>query len=79
MQGQMTLSRSFVAGDFPSGPLVKNPPSNAGGGVSISGRRTRNQDAARAPQLESPSSATTEPMHSRACAPQLSPSTAKIN
>ena len=70
-----------MAGDFPSGPVVKNPPTNAAGagGVSISGRRTRNQDAARAPQLESPSSAATEPMHSRARDPQLSPSTAKIN
>ena len=36
-----------------------------------SGRGTRNQDAAHAPQLESPSSETTKPVHSRARTPQL--------
>ena len=27
--------------DFPSGPVVKNPPSNAGGRGSIPGQRTK--------------------------------------
>jgi len=35
--------RAGVGGDFPIGPVVKTPPSNAGGGgtSSISGRRIK--------------------------------------
>jgi hypothetical protein len=34
--------RAGVGGDFPIGPVVKTPPSNAGGGTSsISGRRIK--------------------------------------
>ena len=83
--------------DFPGGPVVKNPPSNAGDTGSIPGRGTKIPHAAgqlsphattrepahhnyraHAPQLESLRTATTEPAHSGACAPQLkrSPCTA---
>ena len=61
-------------GDFPGGPVVKNPPSSVGDGSSIPGRGTKIPHATG--QL-SPRTATTEPVSSRAHAPQLeSPHTA---
>ena len=52
---QMTLSR-----DFPGGPVVKNPPSNAGDIGSIPGWGTKIPHATG--QL-SPHTTTTEPTH----------------
>ena len=52
--------------DYPGGPVVKNPPSNAGDEGSIPHRGTKILHAMG--QL-SPCTATTEPMHSRACTP----------
>ena len=52
-------------GDFPGGPVVRNPPSNAGDAGSIPGQGTKIL-----PQL-SPHAATTEPTRSGAHAPQL--------
>ena len=46
--------------DFPGGPVVKNPPSNAGDAGSIPGRGTKSPHAVW--QL-SPRAATTEPAH----------------
>ena len=54
--------------DFPAGPVVKNPPSNAGDVGSIPGEGTKIPHAVE--QL-SWSAATAEPASSRACAPQL--------
>ena len=54
--------------DFPGGPVVKNPPSNAGDAGSIPGQGTKIPHAAG--QL-GPRAATTEPAHSGACASQL--------
>ena len=52
--------RIKVSGDFPGGPVVKNPPSNAGDVGSIPGWGTKiPHDAG---QL-SPCAATTEPVH----------------
>ena len=56
------------AGDFPGGPVVKNPPSNAGDKEgSIPGQETKIPHAAE--QL-SPRSAATEPVCSGACSLQ---------
>ena len=68
------LIKSKPRRDFPSGP-VENPPSNAGDTGSIPGQGTKIPHAAG--QL-SPRVATTEPMCSGACTPQLerSPCTA---
>ena len=46
--------------DFPSGPVIKNPPSNTGDMGSIPGQRTKIPHAMG--QL-SPRTATTEPSH----------------
>ena len=54
--------------DFPGGPVVKNPPCNAGDVGSITGWGTKIPHAAG--QL-SPRTTTTEPSHSGAHAPQL--------
>ena len=54
--------------DFPGGPVVENPPSNAGDAGSIPGRGTRIPHAM---GLLSPCAATTEPALSGACMPQL--------
>ena len=54
--------------DFPGGPVVRNLPSTAGETGSIPDRGTRIPHAV---GHLSPHTATTEPMHSRACAPQL--------
>ena len=54
--------------DLSGGPVVKNPPSNAGDLGSIPGRGTKIPHAAG--QL-SPCNATTEPAHSEAHAPQI--------
>ena len=54
--------------DFPGGPVVRNPPCNAGDTGSIPGRGTKIPHAAR--QLSSRTS-TREPTQSGACAPQL--------
>ena len=61
--------------DFPSGPVVKNPPSNAGDAGLIPGRETKIPHAVG--QL-SPRATTTEPVRSGGCAPQVerSPCTA---
>ena len=55
-------------GDFPGGPVVKNPPSNAGDAGSISGRGIKIPHAT---GKLSPHAATTEPMRSGAHVPQL--------
>ena len=69
--------------DFPGGPVVKNPPSNAGDVGSIPGRGTKIPHAVGqlSPRTKSTELArlneracvpqTTEPMHSGAHAPQL--------
>ena len=62
------ISIITLNGDFPGGPVVKNPPSNAGDVGSIPGWGTKMPHAAG--QL-SPRAATTEPAHSRAHMPQL--------
>ena len=54
--------------DFPGGPVVKNSPSNAGDVGLIPGRGTKIPQAAEQLSLFA---ATTEPVRSRACAPQL--------
>ena len=40
-QEEILGSLKGVTGDFPGGPVVKNPPSNAGGMGSIPGRGAR--------------------------------------
>ena len=55
--------------DFPCGPVVGNPPSNAGNAGSILGRGTK---IPRAPRQLSPCTTNKE-----ACTPQQRPSTAK--
>ena len=54
--------------DFPAGPVVKNPPYNAGDTGSIPGQGTKIPHAVG--QL-SPRATTTEPTRTGACAPQL--------
>ena len=54
--------------DFPGGPVVKNPPSNAGDAGSIPGRGTRIPHAVGQLSLHA---TTTEPTCSGAGAPQL--------
>ena len=54
--------------DFPGGPVVKNPPSNAGDTGSIPGQGTKISHAMG--QL-SPCATTREPTHSGAHVPQL--------
>ena len=67
-QKESTQSLKGKGWDLPGGPVVKNPPSNAGDVGSIPGRGTKIPHAVG--QL-SPCAATTEPAHSRASAPQL--------
>ena len=57
----------YLGGDFPSGRVVKNLPSNAGNLGLIPGRGTKTSHAAG--QL-SPHATTTDPLHSRAWTPQ---------
>ena len=64
----MDLPQKIKNRDFPGGPVVKNPPSNAGNAGSITGRGIKIPHAAG--QL-SPDTATTEPARSRAHVPQL--------
>ena len=54
----LIIKLQYCIEDFPGGPVVKNPPSNAGDVGSISGRGTKIPHAAG--QL-SPRGATTEP------------------
>ena len=56
------------SGDFPGGPVVKNPPSNAGDVGSIPGRGTK---IPRAMEQLSLNAAATESACSEACVPQL--------
>ena len=56
--------------DFSSGPMAKNMPSNAESAGSIFGWRAKIPHAEEQPILHI---ATTEPMHSGACLPQLRP------
>ena len=56
--------------DFSSGPMAKNMPSNAESAGSIFGWRAKIPHAEEQPILHT---ATTEPMHSGACLPQLRP------
>ena len=60
--------KKLKTGDFPGGPVVKNPPSNAGDAHSIPGRGTKIPHAAG--QL-SPRVTTTEPTCPGSRAPQL--------
>ena len=55
-------------GDFPDGGVIENLPSNAGDVDSMPGWGTKSPHAS---GHLSPGAATTEPVHSRACAPQL--------
>ena len=64
----MTLIISKVGRDFPGGPVVKNPPSNARDAGSIPGRGPRIPYAAG--QL-GPHALTEARVCSRACTPQL--------
>ena len=66
--GHPGLEIKILYGDFPGGPVVKNPPSNAGETGSSPGRGTKIPHAAGQLSL---CTATTEPAHSGACAPQL--------
>ena len=70
----MTRWKLAVFRDFPGGPVVKNPPSNAGDAGLIPGQGTKLPHATG--QL-SPCAATTEPTCSGACAPQLRSNAAK--
>ena len=54
--------------DFPGGPVVKNPPSNAGDAGSIPGQETKILHSA---GQRSPCTVTTEPTHSIDHVPQL--------
>ena len=54
--------------DFPGGPVVKNPPYNAGDAGSIPGGGTGIPHAA---EQQSPCATTTEPTRPGACVPQL--------
>ena len=67
--------KTALFGDFPGGPVVKNPPSNARDTGSIPGWGTKiPQEAGQLsprPQLLSPHAATTEPTRSGAYMPQL--------
>ena len=54
--------------NFPGGPVVKNPPSNAGDAGSIPGQETKIPHATGQLSLRA---ATTEPTRSGALAPQL--------
>ena len=56
------------SGDFPGGPVIKNPPSNAGDAGSIPGRGTKIPHATGQLSLHA---ATTEPTHLGARVPQL--------
>ena len=59
MFSEKTSSRA-VSGDFPGGPVVKNPPSSAGDVGSIPGRGIKIPHAVEqvtGPQLESPHTA----------------------
>ena len=60
--------QEICPGDFPGGPVVKNPPSNAGDTGSIPGQGTKIPHATG--QL-SPHATTAEPMHPVAHVPQL--------
>ena len=64
----MLLFKKVRWGDFPGGPVVKNPPSNAGDAGSIPGWGTKIPHAAG--QL-SPCAATTKPVRYRAQELQL--------
>ena len=66
-EGNRGSSRKEIR-DFLGGPVVKNPPSNAGDAGLIPGRGTKIPHAAG--QL-SPLDTTTEPTHPGVCAPQL--------
>ena len=46
MSKQLEAIKSDQKGEFPGGPVVKNPPSNAGDTGSIPGRETRIPHAA---------------------------------
>ena len=54
--------------DFPGGPVLKNSPCNAGELGLVPGWGTKISHAVEQP---SPCDATTEPVHSGACVPQL--------
>ena len=56
---QTTLSKTVLLWDFPGGPVVKNPPSNAGDAGSIPGRGAKVPQAAGQLSL---CAATTEPL-----------------
>ena len=62
------LIKTLPGGNFPGGPVVKKPPSNAGDAGLITGRGTKIPHAAG--QLN-PHATTTKPVHSGAHAPQL--------
>ena len=66
---------NVVRWDSPGGPVVKNPPSNAGDTGFIPARGTKIPHATGQlspwPQLLSMRATTTEPMCSGACGPQL--------
>ena len=65
---QVHIKKLYINWDFPGGPVVKNPPSNAGDEGLIPGPGTKIPHAAG--QL-SPCTTTAEPMRSGARAPQL--------
>ena len=71
----MVQPKYHLLGDFPGGPVLKNPPSNAGDTGSISGWGTKIPRAVGQLSLHA---AATDPTCSGACVPQLekSPRTA---
>ena len=68
--GNLKIPSRLSSWDFPGGPVVKNPPSNAGDSGLNPDQRTK------IPQL-SPRALTTEPMSSGAHAPKLRPNAVK--
>ena len=55
------LGKNLKVGDFPGGPVVKNPSCNAGDMGSVPGQGTN------IPYVISPCTATAETVHSRIC------------
>ena len=72
--GNFKIPSRLSSWDFPGGPVVKNPPSNAGDLGSNSGQRTKIPHAEGQP---SPRALTTEPMGSGTHTPKLRPDVVK--
>ena len=73
----MGMDIKGVGWDFPGGPVVKNPPSNAGDAGSIPGRETRIPHAAGLLNLHATTREKPVRHNERSCMPRLRPDTAK--